>query len=136
MEPTIEKLDVKVKDGCVWQRKSPPLLDGWNLDSTGKNGKRKSKTIYILFKTKSNNYTDSISIYTINRWCYMGRFLTTICNATLLHKKSLCACNMASADDFNATFLAITCCTTLNRLQIPTTLKHGLVMRVCKTLVS
>ena len=33
------------------------------------------------------------------RWCYTGRFLKTIFNAMLLHKK-IDTCNMASADDF------------------------------------
>lgn len=35
----------------------------------------------------------------VQRWCY-----TTICNATLLAQK-MDTCNMASADDFNATSL-------------------------------
>ena len=33
------------------------------------------------------------------RWCYTGRFLKTIFNAMLLHKK-IDTCNMASADGF------------------------------------
>ena len=50
---------------------------------------------------------------------YTGRFLTTIFNATLFHKKSILV-TWRLQTIFNATFVATTCCTTLNRFQILT----------------
>ena len=54
--------------------------------------------------------------------------------ATLLHKKSICVTRRLQPI-FNATFVAATCCTTLNRLQIPTTLLQQIDSHVTRSCV-
>ena len=55
----------------------------------------------------------------------------TIVSATLLHKKSI-RVTWRLQTIFNATFVAATYCTTLNRLQIPTTLLQQIDCRVTR----
>ena len=48
-----------------------------------------------------------------------GVFLTTIFNALILLPKKSILVTWRLQTIFNATFVAATCCTTLNRLEIP-----------------